>query len=152
MNKKRIISILLIVLLVGSSIFLFYKKKCSDDECFNKALAGCNPVKFYGYRNNNLYYYSISRSFSGNCKIYMKIERMAIGSEPDLVRLLEEKDMNCLVPRSVIISLDNMENLLTYCTGDLKEGFYQIMLERLYALVARDMSGIISEAKKAIKV
>ncbi len=77
---------------------------------------------------------------------------MAIGSEPDLVRLLEEKDMKCNVPRSVLISLDNMENLLTYCTGELKEGFYQLMLERLYALVARDMSGIISEAKKAIKV
>lgn len=152
MKKETIISIVLIVLLIGASIFLFYKKKCSTEECFNEALAECDPVKYNGYRNNNLYYYSISRSLRGDCKLYIKVERMAIGSEADLVRLLEGKDMKCLVPKSAIISLDNMENLLTYCTGELKEGFYQIMIEKLYALVVRDMSGIINEAKKAIKV
>ncbi len=152
MKKQVIISTFLIILLIGALGFLFYKKRCSDEDCFNKALSDCSPSKYYGYRNNNLYYYGISRSFRGDCKLYIKVERMAIGSEPDLVRLMEEKSMKCNVPRSVIINLDNMENLLTYCHGELKEGLYQLMLERLYALVVRDMSGVISEAKKAMKI
>jgi len=77
---------------------------------------------------------------------------MAIGSEPSLVRLLEGNSMKCKIPDDVTITLDEMENLLDYCHGSLKEGLYQIMLERLYALVVRDMSGIIDKAQEILKV
>ncbi len=151
MEKRSWIITIVVIFVIVFSIAFIYKKECDDDECFNKALAECEPTKYYGYKNNNLYLYKISRSF-GKCRLYVKIEKMAIGTEPDLIRLLEDKDMKCQIPKSVVITLDEMESLLNYCHGTLKENLYQLMLERLYALVIRDMSGIIKEAEKIMRV
>ena len=150
MDKRSLIIIVAIILIILGALFI-YKKGCDDEECFNEALAKCSPAKLYSYRNNNLYLYKISRSL-GDCKLYIKVEKMAIGSEPSLVRLLEGNSMKCRIPDDVTITLDEMENLLDYCHGSLKEGLYQIMLERLYALVVRDMSGIIDKAQEILKV
>ena len=149
--KKGLIVFIIILFVIFLGWFFVYKKTCDSDECFNDALAECKPTKFYGYRNNNLYLYKISRSLD-KCRLYIKVERMAIGTEPDLIRLLEGNSMKCKIPKGVEITLDEMENLLDYCHGTLKEGLYQIMLERLYALVVSDMSGIIKEAEKVMKV
>lgn len=150
-RKYWVLIISVVVVLIFGAVFI-YKKNCEDEECFNEALYKCSPAKFYGYRNNNLYYYKISRSLLRDCILRVKVQRMAIGTEPDLIRLLERKSMKCNIPKDMKLTLDKMENLLTYCHGELKEGLYQLMLERLYALVVRDMKGIIEEAEKALKV
>ena len=151
MERRSFVILGIIILVIILGFFFVYKKSCKTEECFNNALSECKPAKFFGYRNNNLYLYKISRSLV-DCRLYIRVDKMAIGSEPDLVRLLEGKSMKCKIPGEVSISLDKMENLLAYCHGELKEGLYQIMLERLYALVVRDMSGIIKEAQKIMKV
>ena len=150
-RKYKVLIIAVVVALVFSALFI-YKKNCKDEECFNEALYQCTPAKYFGYRNNNLYLYKISRSLFRDCNLKVEVERMAIGSDPDLIRLLEKKQMKCKIPKDMKLTLDKMENLLTYCNGELKEGLYQLMLERLYALVVRDMKGIIDEAEKALKV
>lgn len=151
MERRYIfLTVAIIFVLVFGAVFI-YKKNCEEDDCFNKALSTCSPAKLYSYRNNNLYFYKISRSI-GDCKLYIKVEKMAIGSDPSLIKLLEGNSMKCKLPAGFAITLGEMENLLEYCHGELKEGFYQIMLERLYALVVRDMSGIIDKAKETLKV
>lgn len=150
MQKRYIAIIVGVVLILG--FFMIYKKPCGDEECFNKALMGCSPAKFYGYRNNNLYLYRISRSFGSTCKLYVRVDKMAYGTEPDLIRLLERKSMKCRIVKGSLISLTNMENLLDYCHGELKEGLLQLMVERLYALVVRDISGVVKKAEDILKV
>ena len=149
--EKRYITIIVIVILVLGG-FIFYKKNCKTEECFNDAMLNCKAAKFYGYRNNNLYLYKISRSFGENCKLYVKVYKMAYGTEVDLIRLLEGKSMKCKMPKDIKIDLDNMENLLDYCHGELKEGLLQLMVERLYTLVVRDLSGVVEKAEEILKV
>jgi len=151
MEKRPLITIVIIILIIGLGIFFFYKKTCKTEECFNNALAKCKPATYYGYRNNNLYYYKISRSFR-DCNLDVRIDRMAIGTEHNLIRLLEDTDMSCRIPKAVRINLDNMENLLNFCHGDLKEGLLQVMVERLYSLIVRDISGIVKKAEEALRV
>lgn len=152
MEQRKIIAGIIIILIVLLGIYFFYKKSCKDDECFNEALYKCKPAKYFGYRNNNLYFYKISRSFFSKCKLHVEVERMAIGSERDLIELLEGKSMKCKIPKTVVVSLDEMENLLDYCHGELKEGLLQLMVERLYGLVVRDISGVVKKAEEIIKV
>jgi hypothetical protein len=152
--EQRYINILifvLVVVLLFSGWFFIYKKSCKTDDCFNDALYNCKPAKYYSYRTNNLYYYKISRSL-GDCKLNIKVVRVAPGSDPSMVKLLEGKSMTCKIPSEVEVSLDNMENLLDYCHGYLKEGLYRLMIEKLYAIVVRDMSNIIDKAKDVLKV
>ncbi len=151
MKKGFLLVIVIIILVIVLGIFFFYKKTCKTEECLNNALAKCSPATYYGYRNNNLYYYKISRSFR-DCNLHIKIDKMAIGTDHNLVRLLEGTSMNCRIPKAVKINLDNMENLLSFCHGDLKEGLLQVMVERLYALIVRDMSGIVKKAEETLKV
>ncbi len=152
MEKRSLIIAVVIVLVVFYGLFFVYKKSCQTEECFNDALYKCKPAKFYSYRNNNLYLFKISRSLFSECNLKVEVVKMAIGSEPDLVRLMEGKGMECKVPKDLVITLDKMENLLAYCHGELKEGLYQIMLERIYGLIVRDMSGIIKEAEKIMEI
>jgi len=152
MEKRQIIITSIIVLFViFLGFFFFYKKSCKDEECFNEAMYKCKPATYYGYRNNNLYYYKISRSI-GTCRLNIKVNRMAIGTDLDLVRLLEGKRMKCNIPKNIDINLNEMENILNYCSGELKEGLLQLMVERLYALVVRDLSGVVEQAEKLLKV
>ena len=114
MEKRYVAITLIIILLIAfNGWFFVYKKNCKKEECFNDALARCKPAKFYGYRNNNLYLYKISRSF-GKCRLNIKVINMAIGTEPDLIRLLKGNSMKCKIPKDVTITLDKIENLLDY--------------------------------------
>lgn len=77
---------------------------------------------------------------------------MAIGTDLDVKTLLEGKSMTCKIPKSKLseIELDNMKDLLNYCTGPLKEGMYELLLKRMYALVVSQMSNIVKESEKVL--
>ncbi len=152
--KKIILTIIIILIL----IFIFYyfgiiKPKCTTDSCFNKNIKTCTPCKYIRMQNNNLYKYTISRSFSNKCILTIKNKKMAIGSDFDAKNLLEGKSMKCRIPKSKLseIELDNMKDLLNYCTGPLKEGIYELLLKRMYALVVSQMSHIVKEAEQVLR-
>ncbi len=153
MNK---LAIIIVIVLILASLFYFFgiiKPKCSTDQCFNENLQKCSPVKYTRLQNNNLYKYTISRSLGNKCKLTVENKKMAIGTDLDTKNLLEGKSMKCKIPKSKLseIELDNMKDLLNYCTGPLKEGMYELLLKRMYALVVSQMSGIVKEAEKTLE-
>lgn len=150
--------IILIIIAIAVLAFLFYffgviKPKCTTDQCFNENLQKCSPVKYTRIQNNNIYKYTISRSLGSSCKLTVKNKKMAIGTDLDTKTLLEGKSMTCKIPKleTQEIELDNMKNLLTYCTGPLKEGMYELLLKKMYALVVAQMSGIVREAEQVLQ-
>jgi len=139
-------------------LFLIYffgiiKPKCTTDSCFNENLKSCTPCYYIRVQNNNIYKYTISRSFGNNCKLTIRNIRVAVGTDLDTKTLIEGKSMKCKVPKTKLkeIELDNMKDLLNYCTGPLKEGIYELLLKKIYSLIVAQMSDIVKEAEKVLK-
>lgn len=151
---KRVILVAVSILVLALLLFFFgvFKPKCTTDACFNENLKSCSPVKYDRMQNNNLYRYTISRSLGSTCTLHVKNKKIAIGSDIDFKNLLEKRAMKCKIPKSDLkdMEIGNMKNLLNYCTGPLKEGMYELLLKKMYALVVTQMAGIVSEAEKVL--
>lgn len=151
---KKIIIIILIFLFA----FLIYysgliKPKCATDSCFNQALQKCSPASLTKIKNNNIYSYKISRSLFSKCNLKIKMEKAALGSEIEIKTLLEGRSMSCKIPKSKLkdININEMKDLLNYCSGPLKEGIYELMLKKMYSLVVGQMSGIIKKTESVLQ-
>src|SRR3989344_3711886 len=109
-KAKKQVSTLLIALLILVMLYSFgvFKKPCLDEECFNKALQSCSSAEFITQKNNNLYVYSIMPSLGKKCSVEITLERIAPGSEPEVVHLLEGKSMQCKIPKT-ITKRDNVD-------------------------------------------
>ena len=150
-SEKRysnVSSITQIFLLVAVIFILFYagvfKKSCTDDQCFNDYVRQCRPVDFFNQKNNNLYVYSVSRSFGETCSIKITLEKVAPGSDADVKELLEGKSMNCLFPRNILETsdLNEISNVLNFCHGTLKEGIYELIIQRMYTHIIGNLNEI----------
>lgn len=154
LGGKWLIILLVICLLV---LTLFYtgviKKDCSrDKDCFNKALKSCDPAKYLSIRNNNAYSYSIKGRAGDKCVMVIRMEHMAAGTDMELIELLEGKNMVCRVPKNYleVDELEQIEDLIHYCTGPLKEGMYELIIEKLYGLIIQNMGDVINEMKDTL--
>lgn len=151
---KIIVSFIAIIIVLALIYFSgIIPSKCPTDECFQKAFSQCTPVSHLLLKNNNLYEYRIYRSLFSNCNFKITMQKSAPGTDLDIKTLLEGKSMKCSIPKSLTAttSLDNLDNMLDYCTGELKEGMYQVILNRMYGLIVLQMKDVVSEAKNALK-
>ncbi len=141
-----------LILILILFYFGIFKKTCLDDSCFEKSLSKCSSVQYVKQKNNNLYTYSILNSIMNECKINIKLEKVAPGSDPD-IKTLEGKSMYCKIPKSILTTtnLDNLDNVLQYCHGELKEGILELILKRMYSLVIGNLDEIIKQSKEFLK-
>lgn len=72
------------------------------------------------------------------------------GSELALRASLEGKSMTCTIQRSRLQeqSFSDMDDLAEFCTGPLKEAMYEMIVQRMYALVISNLGNISLEARK----
>lgn len=147
MKKFLIVTLILVAIFAILSYFgalPFFS--CETEECFTNALKECKPISYEKFQNSNLYSYKIYRSFGSKCKFKVTLERMAVGADMDLIALLEDKSMVCNVPKTETDAIEKIERLLNYCHGELKEGLQQVLIQRIYGLLMKDMSGILEKA------
>jgi len=151
---KIIVYMIIIVLLIGAFYnFVGFTKNCKQDRnCFDKRIADCKKAKFVNIDNNNIYDYHIKGKSQGNCILDISLRRMAIGTDMGIVKLLEGKSMRCLLPADKVrsLKLDEMENLVNFCSGSLKEGMLELALERMYGLIVQNLGGLVGEIRKGI--
>ncbi len=153
-TKKFVLPLLLLVIIIIILFYLgIYQKTCLDESCFEKALSKCSSAQYVKQRNNNLYVYTIFNSFKEDCNINIKLEKIAPGSDPDLVKLLEGKSMQCKIPKDILSStyLDNLDNTLQYCHGELKEGILELIIKKMYTLIIENLDEIKKESKEFLK-
>jgi hypothetical protein len=154
-TKKQMIIYSLVALLALLLILYFFgviKKTCSDEECFKEKINSCSPIKYDRQIKNNIYTYEISRSLGNNCKIKISLERSSEGTLIDEKIKLEGKTMKCSIPKEELISLniDEVENLLQYCTGPLKEGIYEIIIRNMYGVIISNLGEVLSEVQTSV--
>ncbi len=142
--------VLVLAILWGTGIIV---PSCSDDSCFNANLNKCYPSTYTKIRNNNVYEYDIGISLFSKCKLDITMKKTAEGTDQDIKQSIEGKSMSCKIPKTIAskIKVDDFENMLSYCTGPLKEGMYELMLKRMYGLVVSQMSNIVKESQKVLK-
>ncbi len=152
---------LALVLIIITSLFVtthytgLTRKYCgSDAACFQEKAASCSPSEVYISRNNNVYYYKISPTITTKCALKIKFERAQEGTSPDHVALLEGKSMTCKIPKKELPNLDvvEMNNIMPYCSGPLKESLYELIIKRMHELVIINLGEIAEQAEDLMKV
>src|SRR3989344_6471924 len=154
-RKRKVIIYAIIALFILLMLLYFFgaiKRTCSDDECFENKINSCSPIKYNRQIKNNVYVYKISRSLGNDCKIKISLERSSEGTLPDEKMKLEGKTMKCRIPKDelIFINLDEVENLLQYCTGPLKEGIYEIIIRNMYGVIISNLGEILSEVQTSV--
>lgn len=152
MLSKKMLIILLFIILLSNIYFFGYTKSCDTEECFLKAINSCAPVKYDNIVNNNIYVYTIQRSFSNDCKLNVKLERASEGTDFDTRYKLEGKSMTCFIPIKdfLIIDFKEVNNFLKYCSGQLKEGIYEIIIKNMYSIIISNIGEILGEVQTSL--
>lgn len=151
-NFNKILVGFMILLLVFLAIRYggAFKKTCKDDGCFDRSLRSCWWTVYFKEEDGNILRYDIVGPRSGGCLVTVKMERMKIGVRYELVEMFQGKEMKCVIPGDNEKSLWEMENLLDYCTGPLKEAMYKLIMQRMYGLTVKNIGTIIEEIERAV--
>lgn len=149
--------VLVTIILAGSVLLAYqfgaFKKNCKDEACFKQALDDCDYAKYLGTRNYNYYLYTIQGTKDGNCRVDIQLKKMAIGTEPEKIKQFEGKRMKCHLPKTEIAKMGdlNFEGMLNYCTGPLKEAMYELIIEKLYTIIIKNMGSIVGAVEDTIR-
>lgn len=87
------------------------------------------------------------------CALKVELTKMSPAAPPEHISLLEGKSMTCNIPRNMLskISVDQLESVFQFCTGPLKEGLYELIIQRMYSEVLSQFSSIESQIKSTLK-
>jgi hypothetical protein len=125
--------IILIILILITVIFLGYgfitrSKLCENEKCFFDSLSECKKVYFAKEDSEYSWLYIISKEVSGDsCEV--KISLLSVKQEPINSRMLQGKEMVCIVPKT---RTDFPEKDISRCTGPLKEEIQDLIIQRMY--------------------
>ena len=151
--KVAVVGGILIALFVAGYYTGYFRKDCGEDKsCFQEEVKDCKPAQVAVIRNNNAYLYRVGNQLGESCEVRIKALRVDAGAPPEF-KSLEGEEMSCKIPKTELATtnLDNFDNLLGYCHGPLKEGLYEIIIQRMYALVVSQLGDIVKEAQKVLK-
>lgn len=139
------------VLIALILLYIYLPKNCEyDKKCLNQAFANCERAKAFEVINSNTYLYEIKGSYKDYCRLNVKV--MEISSyQQDIKTALENKGMLCRIPKSnTNVSIENVNNLLDYCTGPLKESMLELMIKRLYEVIISNIGQISLDMQNSI--
>ena len=145
---------ILLVLFIAGYYTGYLRTDCEQDKaCFDEKLQDCRPAQVTLVKNNNAYVYAVGNSLFDTCEVNIELIRVEAGAPPEFKQLLEGKSMSCNIPKEELarISIDQFDNLLQYCHGHLKEGLYELIIQRMQNLVVGQLGGIIDEAERVLK-
>ena len=150
--KKISIIFFFILIIFGSLYYIFfYPLDCkSNQDCFKSALQSCKRARLTTLEQGNDYLYTIKGNKEGNCIVDIKLEKLYSASY-DLITLLEGKSMRCVIPKEVSLFEKGVEGTINYCSGPLKEAMYEIIIQRLYNLIAQDLGSAVVELEDVLK-
>ena len=151
----KIGAFILIVIIIAYGLFHYgyIKKNCEQDrECFYEAAKTCSPAKLINVKNGNYYEYLIKGERGSNCLLYVKLTKVAPGSDVNTKALFEGKDMSCRIPLNELEQTDfaELKGFVGYCHGTLKEAIYEQIVTKMYGLIIQNMEEIISAATEEI--
>jgi len=148
----KVIPVILVLIIVFMIIMLPHKTNCEYDlNCFNELASECRPSKVNMIQEENTFEYAIEGIENDNCILTITIVEVSENSPVETVALLEGKSMTCSVPiETDLSSIQQSSDILSYCTGPLKESMYELIIQKMYGVIAQNLGSVISEAKNAL--
>jgi len=160
LSKKRLELIEKIAIVGGVFLALFVigyytgyiKSNCGTNKvCFDEALKKCKSSEVLFVRDNNVYRYEAWPGVGEGCFIKITLERVEAGASQEF-KDLEGKHMKCKLSKAQLetTSLEQFDNLIKYCHGELKEDVYEIIIQRIYTNIVSNLGDVIQEAQKVL--
>ncbi len=146
-KKKNVQNILiasgilvLFVALLGTYYFVYQPKECKDANCFQDAKEKCKRVYWIREDTQSSWGYTILGGNNGDCSIQVQLIESKDGSL-DTVKL-QTKEMICKVSKGDTLA---PEKDLSQCSGELKEGIQEIMIQRMHNYILENLGDIKEE-------
>ncbi len=157
-NKNKVITnlilVIVIALIIALGIFFFSNvKDCGADEaCFKTAAENCKLAKLTSFKDENTFLYEIKGSRQDNCLILVEITKISDSASADLKETFEGKKMICNIPKQQFAEtpVADIDQIIDYCTGPLKEAMLEVMIKELYSIIAKNLGGIVLELEDVI--
>ena len=130
----------------------FFRENCGQDKtCFVNNANKCASAEYFQISTNNVYHYVVYPGVSDTCHINIILERVNAGAQPEL-RNLEGKSMRCALRKDGMadISVTDFDQYMDKCTGPLKEGVYEILVQRMYGTLISNLGEITRQSKTAL--
>ncbi len=125
--------ILLIYLLISVYSSYFYYKSCNDESCFSTYLGNCDRANYIKESNLSLRYNILGYSM-GACSV--KVSLISNDISYNLGDSYKNSVMFCRLPLGI---KDYPESNLGKCTGLLKEGIQEVLINRLKIEIIRNI-------------
>ena len=154
-SAQKIFALALVISLLAYAIFFgnILKRECGNDvNCFDELAKKCTGARLEALKDANIYEYTIKGQMGNDCGVNIKLKSMALGTPVDIVNKLEGKDAECKVPLALLKEnrINEIENLLSYCSGTLKESVYEVIMDDMYELIIKNMGNITKIVEKDI--
>ena len=142
-RTKLIVIFVLIALLIGCYFLFLFRQSCDTQECFLESLWKCKRVD-YTSLTNDTWHYSILGQTLTDCKV--EVVAVKIGSQPDLAKYFEGKQMTCYIPKATVFM---PESKIEYCHGLLKEEIQDQVIRKMHLYIVENI-GEIQEIPKVV--
>ncbi len=152
LKRNPILIIVILLIFIALLVIVLKPKDCKADKiCFNKNFEKCKSTKAMEIKDNNFYEYRIFGREGKECVFEVKLLRLEPGADVTVKYLLENKTMKCKVPINTFKTVSEIDNLVTFCSGELKEAVYTLLVKRMYGSIVRNLGQIVEETKKVVK-
>ena len=144
---------LLLVSLVGliSVAVMKAPKDCKEDlDCFQEKSIACKPTLAKGNVEGNIYLFKVRGQKEPQTCIVTALLTLPSPQAPVPARqALQNKGMVCEIPTELLIDykITQVPDLITYCTGPLKEALQAITIENMYEQIVKNLSEVIKDAR-----
>jgi hypothetical protein len=128
----------------------YLREDCEQDKvCFDEKAKACQPAELTLVKNNNVYLYWVGNSLGKACEIHIQLLQVEAGASPEFRQTVEGKEMVCKVPKEqlAVRNIDDIENFMQYCHGELKEGLYELIILRMQENIIEQLSDLVKKAK-----
>lgn len=152
-GRKLVIIILILIALLIVALYSYYPINCKADEaCFIKEAQVCSRASVSTYKEGNEFIYEIKAQKGADCIFSIKMNKMREGTDYNLVKLMEGREMLCQIPLEEFKKnpLADTKDVIDRCTGSLKEALQQLTIERLYSVIIGNIAGIDKELQKLV--
>jgi len=150
-DLEKIIIYLTLLFIIFAVFASEFKKNCNyNTECFQKAAERCNLAKLDVISHDNHYIYEIKGKEENNCLISVKLIELSPNSPTELTELFDQKEMICTLSQEElnINELIEAQGIDDRCSGPLKEAMYELIIKRMYGVIAKNFGPILTELDK----
>tara|TARA_Y100000310_G_scaffold345483_1_gene465510 strand:+ start:862 stop:1305 length:444 start_codon:yes stop_codon:yes gene_type:complete len=146
--KKRysnFIPLIFIILFVFVVLYISYEKDCAyDQSCFDLAFESCDRATYFSDEGGSLFQYTIKGSARSGCEVEVSVIQVSQEADQDTKDLFPGKSMTCYIPENQEFTVDT----LTLCTGPLKEAMYELIIQKMYSILAQNLGDLIYQLQE----